>query len=93
VKPSFLGGFRSLSKELSRVVNLEETVASRVDGDVVIHGYLSQKPYCTSKSRELLDEKSSQAAEEARALMDQWETYAAASSKVYEKMYPLPKGP
>lgn len=40
IRPCFLGGYRSLTHELSRPFNLESTAAASVGGDIVIFGKL-----------------------------------------------------
>ena len=42
IRPCFLGGYRSLTHELSQPFNLENTAAASVGGDIVIFGKLQK---------------------------------------------------
>ena len=37
IRPSFLGGYRSLTRELSHPVHLEHTYAASIGGDIVLY--------------------------------------------------------
>ena len=42
IRPCFLGGYRSLTHELPKPLNLEKIAAASVGGDIVIFGKLSK---------------------------------------------------
>ena len=77
-----------MTRELPQLINLEEAIASRVDGDIVVHGYLNQA------ARDMDSSDKGGSFEEnvkARELLQQWEHYADASTQVYKKLYPVPR--
>ena len=41
IKTSFLGGYRSLTHQLSKLINLIDVTAEIIEGDVILHGYVS----------------------------------------------------
>ena len=43
VRPCFLGGYRSLTRELTAPLNLESPAAASVGGDIVIFGRLQKR--------------------------------------------------
>jgi riboflavin biosynthesis pyrimidine reductase len=43
VRPCFLGGYRSLTHELPQPLNLENTAAASVGGDIVVFGKLQKR--------------------------------------------------
>ena len=51
IRPCFLGGYRSLTHELSQPFNLENTAAASVGGDIVIFGKLRKIDVQTDASR------------------------------------------
>jgi riboflavin biosynthesis pyrimidine reductase len=40
IKPSFLGGFRSLTKQLPEMVSLNNITTTLIEGDIVVHGFI-----------------------------------------------------
>lgn len=50
VRPCFLGGYRSLTHELQQPLDLQQTAAASVGGDIVIFGRLKQLDGCTQES-------------------------------------------
>ena len=75
IKPSFLGGFRSLISQLSRLETLSKVSTEIVGGDIMLYGQLPAV---------------SETEERAMDLLGQWENYATKSADVYEKLYPKP---
>ena len=50
VRPCFLGGYRSLTHELQQPLDLLQTAAASVGGDIVIFGRLQQHDGCDQDS-------------------------------------------
>lgn len=85
IKLSFLGGFKWLNRELPLLIDLDEVLANRVDGDIVVHGYLRQAIPAASRTSDETEQR-------ARELLSQWENYASKSTEVYAKLYPVSRG-
>jgi dihydrofolate reductase len=49
VRPCFLGGYRSLTHELQQPLDLLQTAAASVGGDIVIFGRLHQHEGCNEE--------------------------------------------
>ena len=43
IKTSFLGGYRSMTTQLSKLVDLVDVVAEIIGGDIILHGYVSSE--------------------------------------------------
>lgn len=48
LRPSFFGGYKSMTKQLAAPVELENITVASIEGDIVIHGIVSKKDEGTS---------------------------------------------
>jgi riboflavin biosynthesis pyrimidine reductase len=46
IKPSFLGGFRSLTGQLPEMISLRNITTTLVDGDIIVYGSIPTRKMC-----------------------------------------------
>ena len=107
IKTSFLGGYRSLTHQLSKLINLIDVTAEIIEGDVILHGYVSpiecdididsHYENCEMKGGSVIgkldNDSTSKDRDESRDIVEEWKKYAEKSENMYKKLYPVRESP
>ena len=99
IKTCFLGGYRSLTRELSNLASLTGVSVDLLGGDIILYGCLEKlnvdsdniskrlNPFEEPKTVPSSSDRNDGPLSE-ELLLEQWKSYASTSEHVYNKLYP-----
>ena len=103
IKTCFLGGYRSLTRELSNLASLTGVTVELLGGDIILYGCLEKLKVDSdtinkrlNPAKKSFDEPKTVPSSSNRIddplseelLLEQWKNYASKSEHVYNKLYP-----